>query len=160
MRNVISQCLLSICNCCLNRNIDRGHLICYFSIEVSRQSQQIKLLHTMHDFIYFGTGDGNRTHTNITVQGSLSPSCLPIPTPLHLCYISTCQRTWYFNIVMKHCYIQNYFEIFVGEKGFEPPVFLCAGFTVQCPSTIWAALPWYWVWFFIPLGNSMKHAYV
>ena len=31
----------------------------------------------------FSTKDGNRTHTNITAQGILSPSCLPVP-PLWL----------------------------------------------------------------------------
>lgn len=30
---------------------------------------------------------------------------------------------------------------FVGVVGFEPTAFLCARFTVWCPSTIWAALP-------------------
>lgn len=89
----------------------------------------------MHDFILFGTGDGNRTHTNITAQGSLSPSCLPIPTPLHLGYISTCQRTWYFNIVMKYCYIQNYFWKCVGVEWVEHPETEASWFTVNPATT-------------------------
>ena len=121
MRNVISQCLLSICNCCLNRNIGRGHLICYFSIEVSRQSQQIKLLHTMHDFIYFGTGDGNRTHTNITVQGILSPSCLPIPTPLHCKFHINMSRNMIFQYSNETLLHSKLFWNFCGREGIRTP---------------------------------------